>query len=245
MGLIFLAGLAVGSFLNVLIDRLPKGENIVWGRSRCDYCKKTLRWYELVPIASWVFQGGRCRRCHRRLRLQYPLVEFATGVAYVGTYVAVSGFGARFFAWLVIVSAGIVITVTDFRHRIIPDSMLVVSGVAAIFLQSAHRSHIPMVLISGAGAAAFFYLLYKLTRGKGMGFGDVKLAGVLGVLLGYPWIIIGVYAAFLTGATYGVILMILGEAGMKSRVAFGPFLLLGGIISLVWGMPILRFMGLI
>ena len=242
MWLAGILGLAVGSFLNVLIDRLPKGQSVVWGRSRCDFCKKTLRWYELIPIVSFVMQKGRCRRCRKKISWQYPIVEVVTAVGFVlllqgQAFDAHQGL-ALGGAWLIF-SSLLVMFVADLKYQIIPDSMIIVGiigvlGVIGILWEN---------ILTGAGAAAFFLLLYFITRGRGMGLGDVKLAFLLGLLLGYPGIIVGLYAAFLTGAGAGVILMIGKYKTWKSRVAFGPFLIIGAVITLVWKTQILAWWG--
>lgn len=249
--LLFLTGISIGSFLNVLIDRLPKGEDVVFGRSRCDFCGKTLRWFELIPLLSYLVQGGRCVRCHKHLSIQYPLVEFLTGVLFVATYLYAGNlishdafFWYRLAAALAIVSAAVVIVVTDFKYQIIPDSMLVVLLVVGFGIHIPLSVHDAMMhLVVGAATGLAFYSLWAGTRGRGMGFGDVKLSAVLGVILGYPKTIIALYAAFLTGALYGVILMIRKKGGMKSRVPFGPFLLFGAIVSLLWSDQILHWWG--
>lgn len=217
---IFLFGLAVGSFLNVLIDRLPRGKNVITGRSVCDHCKKTLRWFELIPLLSWVAQGGRCRRCHERISWQYPLVELVTAVGFVVI-------GPSYWYWLIF-SSLLVIFVADLKYQIIPDSMIVV-GIIGVLLQGL------ALWLSAFGAAAFFLLLFLATRGRAMGLGDVKLAFLLGLLLGYPRIVVALYLAFLTGAGVGVILILARKKRLKSKIAFGPFLILGAVIAYFWG----------
>lgn len=229
MVLHFVFGLAIGSFLNVLIDRLSRGKNVITGRSQCDYCGKTLRWFELIPLLSWALQGGRCRRCHKRLSWQYPLVELVTGVGFVilaGSY----------WYWLIF-SALLVIFIADLKEQIIPDSMVVVGAIGVI----GARGVIGENILAGVGASAFFLFLWLVTRGRAMGLGDVKLAFFMGLLLGFPGIIVACYLAFLTGAGAGVILILRGKKGLKSKIAFGPFLVLGTGITLVWGQQIIEW----
>jgi len=221
MWFVGLFGLAVGSFLNVLIDRLPQGKNVITGRSQCDYCGKTLRWFELVPLLSFFIQRGRCRRCHNKLSWQYPIVELVTAVAFA--------YGAN----PLVFSSLLVIFVADLKYQIIPDSM-VVMGVIGVIGVIGEKN-----VASGFGAAAFFLLLWLVTRGKGMGLGDVKLAFLMGLLLGFPNIIIASYLAFLTGAASGVILILLGKKKLKEKIAFGPFLVAGTVIALIWGEQLL------
>lgn len=218
MWFVGLFGLAVGSFLNVLIDRLPRGRNVITGRSTCDYCGKTLRWFELIPLISFLVQRGRCRRCHKKLSWQYPIVELATAAGFI------------FFtpSYWIIFSSLLVIFVADLKYQIIPDSMVVlgVIGVLGVIREN---------FIAGIGASAFFLFLWLVTHGKGMGLGDVKLAFLMGLLLGFPNIIIASYLAFLTGAGVGVILILLGKKKLKEKIAFGPFLVTGTIIAYFFG----------
>lgn len=242
-GLVLLLGLCVGSFLNVLADRLPRGESVLWTRSHCDYCKKPLRWFELIPIVSFVLQAGRCRRCHKKLSWQYPTVELITAGGFLyamygadGSYGSTVGMGL--IAYWLIFSSLLVIFVSDLKYQIIPDSMVIVGVIGAIGVIWGIREIGEHTLV-GLGAAAFFFLLWMVTRGRGMGLGDVKLAFLLGLLLGYPRIVVGLYSAFLTGATTGVILMMTGRKTLKSTIAFGPFLIIGAVIALLWSTPII------
>lgn len=208
--LVFLMGLSIGSFLNVLIDRLPKGQTIL-GRSKCDHCKKTLSWYELIPVVSWVIQAARCCRCHKPISIQYPIVELATGIGFVFLDPKT----------IIVFCSLLVIFVADFKYQIIPDSMLLAALIGGKWGYFG----------AGVGAAAFFLFLWLITGGRGMGLGDVKLVFVLGVLLGFPGIVVALYAAFLTGAAVGVILILVQKARLKTKIAFGPFLILGAVIS--------------
>lgn len=228
-------GLFIGSFLNVLMERLPKGQNVVVGRSHCDHCKKILRWYELIPLISYILQAGRCRRCHAPLSLQYPLIELLTGILFMLLYQRFGTSLQEFAAVLVIFSAYFVMTVTDSNYQIIPDSMVVTSVIGTLILYAGRISGADSVLhLAAAGAAGLlFYLLWYGTKGRGMGFGDVKLAAALGLLLGFPLTIFALYIAFLTGACVGVILILKGSKTLKSKLAFGPFLLFGTTLSFI------------
>lgn len=247
--LLFVLGCSIGSFLNVLIDRLPHGEDVVRGRSHCDHCGRTLQWYELIPLVSWLLQGGRSRCCKKRISLQYPLVEAATGFGFVGVYTV--GFHGQltpivsFLASLVLLSSFFGIFVCDLKTELIPVEFLWGGFAASIFLHSpllfscvAHQgascsllfSFILPALIGGL----FFFLLWFFSKGKAMGDGDIYLAALIGLALGYPRTIIAYYAAFLTGAVVGVILILARKKRMRSHISFGPFLILGyGIACLV------------
>ena len=234
--IVFVLGLVVGSFLNVLIDRIPRGENVVWLPSHCDFCKKSLRWYELFPVLSFLIQGGRCRHCKKRLSIQYPFIELLTA----GGFVALLPYAAEtpfyYVGTLIIFSVAVVIFFIDLKHQIIPDgALMILAGVLlllAIPLSPLMRWY---HLLTGAISGLGFFLLWAGTRGRGLGLGDVKLVLLMGVLLGYPRMVIALYVAFLTGAATGVILIITNRAKMGSRIAFGPFLILGGICAIVFG----------
>jgi leader peptidase (prepilin peptidase) / N-methyltransferase len=234
----FLFGLVFGSFYNVLIDRMPNGENIWKGRSHCDHCKRTLNWYELIPLFSFLLQNGKSICCHKRLSWQYPLIEFITGLLFIYAYLIGFGNPWQIFSNIIILSAFLVNFIVDLKYQILLDSMIIAVGIGAIIRLAIASlfitQWIPFIL-SGIGACVFFFILWLGTRGRGMGFGDVKLSLVLGLLLGYPGIIYALYIAFLTGAVFGVILVIAGIKKLKSHVAFGPFLIAGSIISLQFG----------
>jgi len=246
-------GIAFGSFFNVLIDRIPNGESIVRGRSHCDHCRQTLAWYELVPVLSWGIQSGRCRRCRRRISVQYPLVEAAAAALFIWVAASYPPPDPVTAIWLVEtagryiqVSALLVLFVTDLKYQLLPDVMVLVllAGTACTNI-TASAGMLLVLLGTGISAGSAFYALWLVTRKKGMGLGDAKLAAVLGCMLGVPHIFVALYTAFLTGATYGVILMIAGRAGMKSRVAFGPFLITGAVVAHRWGHQILHYWGFI
>jgi len=248
--LLFAVGLAVGSFLNVLIDRLPQGQDVIRFPSHCDYCKKPLRWFELIPLVSYLLQRGRCLRCHRRLSLQYPLIELATATTFF--LIAQAYYHSNIFTaenilnlslQLIIASSFLVIFVADLKYQIIPDSMLLISFFAILAQHLLPFTYFAFLifLTSGLTAGLFFYLLWWFTKGKGMGFGDVKLAFVLGWFLGYPGIIIAFYAAFLTGALVSVILILAGLKQLKSKIALGPFLIWGTLVAVFWGQAILNW----
>lgn len=233
-------GLVVGSFLNVLIDRIPQGENVIWKPSHCDFCKKPLRWFELVPVLSFLVQGGRCRRCKKRLSIQYPVIELVTACGFVLLLPSAAVTPVGYVLALIIYSAAVVIFVIDLKHQIIPDGVLLVLAGALILLavplSSMERwQHLLTACVSGLG----FFLLWIITRGRGLGFGDVKLVFLIALLLGYPLTVVALYIAFLTGAMTGVILILVNRAKMKTRIAFGPFLIGGALCATVLGERIL------
>ena len=211
--LVSIIGLAIGSFLNVLIDRAPLDESILWGRSHCDYCKKPLRWFELIPLFSYIWQRGRCRRCRKSLRMQYPLVEVANAVLFgiiawqFGPIASVADI-VGLLGMLLFASAALSIIVADSLYQLIPDGAIILILLSAVCTFVGSPSSVVACVISAIVAYGIFYFLWWITHGKGMGFGDVKLAGVLGLFLGFPDTILAFYIAFLTGAVVGVILIL-------------------------------------
>lgn len=240
MGLIislFLFGLAVGSFLNVLIDRLSQDKSIVSPPSHCDYCKKTLAWYDLIPVFSFLMLRGRCRYCKKKLSWQYPVVEVTTGVFFLLVFLSfeTSNFPFSIFHLplifhLFIVSALIVIFFADLKYGIIPDKIVFPAiAVNLVFLISQYPNILISHILSAVGAFVFFLAIFLFTRGRGMGFGDVKLALLLGLFLGFPNIVFALYAAFLTGALVSIILLVAQRKKLKEAIAFGPFMVSGSL----------------
>src|SRR3989344_2720687 len=189
---IFILGLAIGSFLNVLIDRLPQGVTIN-GRSHCDFCNKTLNWYDLVPVISFFLSGGRCRYCNKKLSWQYPLVESFTGIFFVAIYLLRMD-PLMTISLLGIASSLTVIFVADLKYHIIPDE----ATTAILFFS------MPRVISQGD---VFNNFLDLVTKGKGMGFGDVKLAAAMGWLLGIKVGLLALYLSFILGGVISLILI--------------------------------------
>lgn len=252
--LLFIFGLAVGSFLNVLIDRLSQDESIVYPPSHCDYCKKPLLWIDLVPVVSFIFLRARCRYCHKPISWRYPLVEILTGTAFVLAVNLKSGLpllsilaSIDTIYYLVVISVFIVIFFADLRYGIIPDK-IVYPAIFASFLPLILNTQYLILnhLLSASGAFLFFLAIYAFTKGRGMGFGDVKLVFLLGLLFGFPKIVYVLYIAFLTGAVFSIILILLRRKKLKETVAFGPFLILGALLvfffwnklRLLWTLPV-------
>ncbi len=231
----FIVGTTVGSFLGVIIDRLPNEKSIIWGRSHCDFCKKNLRWFELIPILSFVFSNGKCLRCHKALSLRYPFYEIVTGMIFVVLWMISGGIVSTFAGMCLIACSLLAITIIDLDHMLIPDLLVVstIIGTIVLFLQSNQSlmGFLKNNLLTAVVSYMLFYALWAGTKRRGIGFGDVKLAFALGLLVGYPQVIISLYGAFLTGAGVAIILMLYGKKTMKSAVPFGPFLVLGALIS--------------
>ncbi len=262
--LFFLLGLAIGSFLNCLVYRLNNGshsseesrlvggppsevgrQSFLIGRSFCPKCQHQLAWRDNIPLLSFILLRGRCRYCQAPISWQYPLVELATALLTV--FVFCRPTSEEYFAHLggvttlLIVYALVAIFVSDLLYLTIPD---VIVWPAIGLVSFAHLAGVEVVastpprsayLLAGLAAAGFFLLLVLITKGRGMGLGDVKLAALMGLFLGWPKILVAFYVAFLTGALVGVILILLKKKKLKDPVSFGPFLVTGTLVSLFWG----------
>ena len=227
-------GLLIGSFLNVVAYRLPRGESLLWPASHCPGCEQPIKPYDNVPVLSWLLLRGKCRNCGIRISPRYPAIEFLTALAF-GAIVVLEGVDRDLiwqlpFAAMLIAVAGI-----DLEHRIIPNKVMLPSAVFAIATAIALRpDDLPALLIAGAGAFLAF-LLCALAYPAGMGMGDVKLAGVMGLFLGVA-VIPALFTAFLAGTVVGVAVIAKhGASGRKKGVPFGPFLALGGLVGLLAG----------
>ena len=229
-----LFGAVIGSFLNVVAHRVPLGESLVSPGSRCPECGAPVKPYDNVPVVSWLLLRGRCRNCGAPISPRYPLVELATAIVFAAV-VAVRGFDDDLVLELPFVAALIALAAIDFDHRLLPNKIvypLAVYGVVATLLVD--QDDIVENLIAGAGAFAFL-LLAVLAYPRGMGMGDVKLAGAMGLFLGLS-IIPALLVAFLSGTVVGIVILAReGAAGRKTAVPFGVFLALGGIVGVLAG----------
>ena len=234
MVLVGIVGALIGSFLNVVIHRVPRGESVVTPRSRCPGCETPIRARDNLPVLSFLLLRGRCRDCGTQIPFRYPAVEVLTAAAFVAVALT-RGVGPELavtlpFAALLIAVAGI-----DLDHRIVPNKLLAPAAVWAVAVSALVRPDaLPALLI--AGAAAFgLLLLAALAYPAGMGMGDVKLAGVMGLYLGAA-VAPALLAAFLLGSVVGVALMVRHGADARKRgLPFAPFLALGGLVGLLAG----------
>lgn len=237
--IIFIFGLIIGSFLNAVIYRLHRNVSFLKGRSYCPYCNHTLAYYDLVPLFSFIFLGGHCRYCEKKISWQYPLVELATAILFLSLF---WGFGSQvnvsFVFWAIMVSFLVVIFVSDLKWMIIPDRMIY--GAIGVSLIYRLFSDVGMgaYLLSAFFAALFFSVIVFITKGKGMGIGDIKLAFLIGLLLGYPLIIVALFSAFLIGSIVGMAMILARVKTFGSEVPFGPFLILGLALAALWGQKI-------
>jgi leader peptidase (prepilin peptidase)/N-methyltransferase len=241
-------GLAIGSFLNVVIWRVPRKQSVVRPPSHCPQCQTPISPRDNIPVLSWLFLSGKCRHCKNPIPVRYPLVEAGCGVLFVAV---AARFGASWElpAYLVLTAALLAISIIDLEHFIVPDritapltvSALGLLGLAAVAEGNGWR--FGRTLLGGVAYFAFLLLL-NILYPKGMGMGDVKLAFSLGLYLGWlGWgqVFLGGFLAFLLGAVVGVALIATKIKSRKDVVPFGPFLALGAMLTILWGDPILRW----
>jgi leader peptidase (prepilin peptidase)/N-methyltransferase len=227
-------GLIIGSFLNVVAYRLPRGESIVKPRSRCTTCGTEVRSIDNIPLLSWLLLRGRCRHCSSQISARYPAVELVTGIVFVLVALA-RGPHLELLVDLPFAAMLIAVADIDLEHRIVPNRILAPMAVWAVAVSAVVQpDKLPELLI--AGAAAFtFLLIAALIHPAGMGMGDVKLVGVMGLYLGLS-VAPAMLIAFLTGSIVGIAMMVRAGAGARTKgVPFAPFLALGGLVALVAG----------
>lgn len=235
-------GLAIGSFLNVVIWRIPRGESVARPRSACPRCATPIAPRDNVPLVSWLVLRGRCRHCHEPIAIRYPLVEATTGVLFV-LVTWWQGPTAALPAFLYLAAIAVALTLIDIDHHRLPDAIVLPSyGIAGglLAVAAAADGAWPALGRGAAGAAILFafYFLLVIVYPAGMGFGDVKLAGVLGLYLGWVgWgaLAVGAFAAFVLGGLYSIGLLMLRRAGRRSGIPFGPWMLGGAAVGLAVG----------
>jgi len=284
---LFGIGVAFGSFINVLSLRYRPERGVftrasIGGRSRCDGCKRTLKWYELIPLLSFFVQKGRCKNCNKELTFQYPIIELFSGIIVLGVPIFLNNFfsvSQTLFSnfllsgwyygiislWVIVFLTFLLISLIDMKHFIIPDELsgfIGMCGIIIIIIVSFHINDLPQFstsfvknysllfspfqnifvnhIMGAVISGAFFLILNILTKGRGMGFGDVKLAFVIGLLFGWADSILIILLSFIVGGLWGLYLIFSKRKKMKDRVPFGPFLILGCLIVFLFGPLILN-----
>ena len=278
----FVGGLFVGSFLNLVSDRVIRNESILFGRSKCENCKKSLAPKDLVPLLSFILVKGKCRYCKTKLSLYYPLAELVTGLLFVGAAYYTQVFSVmevptvvKFLYLLIIGSVYIVLFLTDAKFRLIPDKISFF-GVAVVLLfiianlvyglwmaRSAlmgdefgkyliqagfwknmvvtNLRQFGVLLASSLAIALFFWLLVAITKGRGMGGGDIKLGFLIGLVNGFPYNVAAIFMGFLLGTLYSLFAIFFKKKTVKDTIPFGPFLIAGSVIAFVWGEVLIRW----
>ncbi|MCU1483480.1 MAG: prepilin signal peptidase PulO-like peptidase [Actinomycetia bacterium] len=245
-----LLGLLVGSFLNVVIHRVPRHESVVRPRSRCPGCGTTLAERDNIPVVSWLLLRGRCRTCDAPISARYPAVELLTGAAFAAV-------GARFGAdwsvpaYLVLVAALIAVSAVDLELFLVPNRILLATlalGIPLLVLAAAVDDRWHDLGTAAVGGAIGFgvLLVINLVTPRGMGMGDVKLAGVLGAWLGFldlGHVFLGLFLGFLLGSVGGILLLATGLRTRKDHIPFAPFLAAGAVVAILVGSPLLDWYG--
>ncbi len=265
--IVFFFGLCIGSFLDAVIDRMAEGKSVLQGRSYCPFCKHQLAWPDLIPLLSFVLLGRKCRYCKKSISWQYPAVEILTGAIFLLIFnfqflifneFSSSNFQIFFLLYLLFIASALVILfVYDFKYYVIPDAIVyLLIGATSVYrifeflnlnhwnlienwkLKIENLGSLENALFSAFFAALFFFSIWAISKGRWMGFGDVKLAFFMGLFLGFPGIIVALFVAFFAGALIGIVLIATKKKHMRSEVPFGPFLIGGTFLALLWGQAI-------
>lgn len=232
--IIFLFGAAVGSFLNVVIHRLQRGESFIRGRSHCPHCRHTLAWHDLLPVISFFILGRRCRHCQAKISWQYPLVELVLGLLFAFGLWAVDGF----WPLLVYFTAAfffVALWVSDATTYLIPDK-LSLPAIVVVFVLNWLSGVRPTSLLLGAVLGGLWFLLqFVFSRGRWVGGGDVRLGILIGSLLGYPLVFVGLALAYIGGSLVAIALLLSGRRRLGSRLPFATMLLPSALAGWLWG----------
>lgn len=236
----FGVGAIIGSFLNVLIVRLPKHENFVTRRSHCPHCNALIHWYDNIPLLSYLILRGKCRNCRKPISSQYPLVELATGLLFLISF-QLYGPSYQMLMVDVFISMLIVVTIVDFRHFLIPDMVTIPGIILGLAFSLVNPLVGPLDAVIGllVGGVSLYLLAMVgdfIFKKESLGGGDIKLAAMLGAWLGWQNIIIIFFGAAVLGLIFAIIQMIRSSETRQTRlIPFGPFLSLAAVIALFWG----------
>lgn len=243
LAVVLVLGLCFGSFLNVVIYRLPRDLSLVRPRSRCGSCQRQISWFENVPVLSWLLLRGRCRTCGARISPRYPTVELL-GAGLTATAAFAARTPLESVAALFFLLALLAVFFIDLEHRIIPDEISLGGTVLGLGLSFWRIGFGPALIGAAVGAVALYSIgwIYQRIRGRpGMGLGDVKLAAMLGAFLGLPGLVLTVLFASLLGSVVGVGLILLRRAQVATALPFGSFLAPAAMVALVWGQDLWRW----
>ena len=244
LALVALAGLATGSFLNVVIHRLPRGQSIVRPRSACPHCGRPIRWHDNVPILGWLLLRGRCRDCRAPISIVYPLVEAATLVVFLLTF--------RRFGWepllvprLALAAALVALFVIDLRHQILPDRITLTGIGAGLGFSVAFPPGLRDALIGAAAGYALLWALaeawYALKRQQAMGGGDLKMLAMIGAFVGWRAMLVAFALSIVLGGLAAAVLLAIGRVGWGSKLPYGCFLAIGGLVAALYGEEMLAW----
>ena len=235
-------GLIVGSFLNVVIFRLPRGTSVVWPASACGSCRRELRWFENIPVVSWIVLGAKCARCKAPISMQYPLVEATTAVLFV-LVAAMTPVGPLLAARLLLVCGLVVLFGIDLEHQILPNSITlpgIVAGLAfSLVGPPGWKASLLGAVLGGGSLYAIAAGYYAVRKEEGLGMGDVKMLAAIGAFLGWQAVLLTLVLSSLSGALIGVAMIAAQRGSMKYALPFGTFLALGALVAMLVGQPII------
>jgi leader peptidase (prepilin peptidase) / N-methyltransferase len=242
--LLAMLGLIVGSFLNVCIYRLPRGQSVNWPGSRCTSCLRAIAWYENVPVVSWLALRGRCRNCGERIAVMYPIVELITGALFVAGYF-IYGWTPLLAVRLAFACAMVVLFVIDLQHHILPNVItvpgIVIGFVLSLFLPPGWQSSLIGLIAGGGVLFAIAEAYYRLRGIEGLGMGDVKMLSMIGAFLGWKLVLVTLVLASFAGSVIGIGVIASGRGGMKAALPFGTFLAVGALTAAVVGEPLVAW----
>lgn len=231
---VFILGTIVGSFINVCIYRIPRGESVVYPSSHCPRCGYNLKPPDLIPLLSYLLLRGRCRKCGTKISVMYPLVELLTGLMFIFAFIKF-GLTFEFLSAIILITCLMITTFIDLEHQIIPDKVVLPSLAAGLVLNIIfHREDFYNYLLGFALGGGIIFLIVVLSRG-GMGGGDIKLFATVGMFLGFRLTLLALLLSFVLGSVVGLILIILKLKNMKDAIPFGPFIALASVISMLAG----------
>ncbi len=244
---IFILGLIFGSFINAMIYRLHIEKSFVWSRSMCPWCKHGLIWYELIPVFSFFYQKGKCNYCHKKISWQYPIVELVVGLIFIIIYLQVVDINSlavvttnefiNVIGYFIIVIFLIIIFIYDLKFYLILDKISVPAMAFAIIWNLSKDfslSNLVNLLVAGLVAGGFFLLQYVVSKGKWIGGGDIRLGFLMGFVLGWPNVIVGLMLSYFIGAFFSIFMLFLKKKKWGSKIPFGTFLTIGTFIALFW-----------
>jgi len=244
---IFILGLLIGSFLNVCIYRIPRGESISYPPSHCTSCGNNIKYYDLIPVLSWVILKGKCRNCDERISIRYALIEFGTAILFLLTYFQY-GVSINLARYLILIPFLIVIAMIDYdTMEVYTMTTWITIAIGVVFLGVDFYKGQPVVTyiyggILGAGIIIFIILLSKLILGtEGMGWGDAEICGLCGLFLGFKLTIAMLFFSFIIGGIIGVYLLRVKKKNGRSEMPFGPSIIMAALLIIIWGDKILNW----
>lgn len=233
--IIFIVGLLIGSFLNVCIYRIPKNKSVCFPPSHCPDCSKRIKYYDLIPVISYIILKGRCRFCRENISPRYPLIELFTGLIFTAAFLR-WGITIEFIKIVILISVLIIVTFIDFEYCIIPGKLMIftlISGIILNIIGNKSNANLLCYLYGFLAGGGVLLLIVLLTGG--MGGGDVQLMAVIGLFLGLRLIILNLLLSFIIGAAAGITLILLKKKKRRDYIPFGPWISAGTLISVFWG----------